>query len=265
MRQSSRRGNQNAQYSGLVALSTLLLLSACGGGGGAATGSQAGAPAPGPTSTPTPAPDPGQTATPTPTPTPGSTVTAAAMVASNWEIGPVIKGADYSSGMPLTPTQNTPPEQGWWFDFPLFPGSVHYVTFHYGSLAGKTHIVMHYKVEADPGVVIHPITQSDAPSMGPTIYFQEKGDDWDTDGMRWWATFATPLPINPGEYTMDVPLDGKWTSVVSMTAATNPSQFAKAKQNADRVGFTFGGGTGYGHGVYADGNARFVLESFSIE
>lgn len=64
---------------------------------------------------------------------------------------------------------------------------------------------------------------------------------------------------------MDIPLDGAWTSVSTMTAALNPQQFATAKINAERVGVTFGGGTGYGHGVYADGPARFVVTSFRIE
>jgi hypothetical protein len=35
--------------------------------------------------------------------------------------------------------------------------------------------------------------------------------------------------------------------------------------NADRIGFTFGGGDGYGHGTYATGSARFVVTSFAVE
>jgi len=31
------------------------------------------------------------------------------------------------------------------------------------------------------------------------------------------------------------------------------------------VGFTLGGGTGYGHGVYANGNARMIVTSFKVE
>jgi hypothetical protein len=184
------------------------------------------------------------------------------MVASSWEIGPVISGRNYSVGMPLNPTQTS---DGWAFDFPLSPNSVHYVTYPFGSLAGKTHIVMHYRVEVDPTVQLFPVCCAQLPSMGPTVYFQEKGDDWNTDGERWWATFNSPFPIQPGEYDMDIPLDGAWTSVLTMTAASNPQQFATAKLNADRVGFTFGGGDGYGHGVYANGTARFVLTSFKIE
>jgi hypothetical protein len=183
------------------------------------------------------------------------------MVAANWEIGPIIKGRNYSTGMPLRPTQVS---DGWAFDFPTW-GSVHYVTFPYGSLSGKTHIVIKYRVEADETVQFFPVCCPQLPSQGPTLYFQQRGDDWETDGKRWWATFSTPTPIKAGEFQLDVPLNGPWTSVMTMTAASNPSQFQNAKANAERVGFTFGGGDGYGHGVYVNGPARFVVTSFTIE
>jgi hypothetical protein len=164
--------------------------------------------------------------------------------------------------MPLNPTQTT---DGWAFDFPLAPGKVGYVTYRFGSLAGKSRIVMRYRIEADPTVQIFPMCCPQLDSIGPTLYFQQRGDDWNTDGKRWWATFDTRHPIQGGEYELNIPLDGAWTSVFTMTAQSNPQQFANAKQNADRVGFTLGGGDGYGHGVYANGVARIVVTSFRIE
>ena len=188
------------------------------------------------------------------------------MVASNWEIGPVIDGLNYSTGMPLHPTQTA---EGWAFDFPLNTrdgGSVHYITFPYGSLAGKTHIIMKYRIEADQGVEFLPPCCPFSPSIGPTMYFQREADDWNTNGMRWWATFARVSPIQPGEFELDVPLNAEWTSVFAgMSATTDPDKFATAKQKAERVGFTFGGGDGYGHGITVTGPARFVVTSFRIE
>ena len=236
-------------------------IAACGGGGGSP-----GSSGPGPTTNQPPlssAPPP-QTSTPTPSPPPpaGDPMVSPLMIARNWEIGPVIDRKNYSIGMPLNPTQTS---DGWAFDFPLAPGSVHYVTIPFGSLAGKSHIVMRYRVEADPTVQFVPPCCSQSPSIGPTMYFQQQGDDWVTDGQRWWATFNSPSPIKPGEYEMDIPLDGPWTSVIRMTASTNPQQFEYAKLNAGRIGFTFGGGDGYGHGVYATGSARFVVTMFKVE
>jgi hypothetical protein len=132
-------------------------------------------------------------------------------------------------------------------------------------LAGKSKIVLKYRIEGDPNVSFFPACCPTFESIGPTLYFQQSGDDWNTDGKRWWATFEIRHPIQLGEFEISVPLDGRWTSVEKMTAESNPNQFATAKQQADRVGFTFGGGDGYGHGVYANGSARFVLTSFKIE
>jgi hypothetical protein len=184
------------------------------------------------------------------------------MVASNWEIGPIIDGRNYSAGMPLHPTQ-TP--DGWAFDFPLAPGKIGYITYKYGSLAGKSRIVMHYRIEADPDVQFLPPCCPQLLAQGPAGYFQQKGDDWNTDGERWWASFNTPYPMGPGERELILPLDARWTSVFTMSADSDPAQFAKAKQNAERVGFTMGGGDGYGHGTYVTGRARMVVTAFSIE
>lgn len=181
---------------------------------------------------------------------------------ANWEIGPAIDGKNHSVGLPVHPYAVP---DGWAFD--LSPStSVHYVTARLGPLTGKTRLVLDYRIEADPGVELLPSTgTAGMPGVGPTLYFQRSGDDWDTDGWRWWASFASPLPVVPGTFEISVPLDGPWTSVEHMTAASNPAEFAAAKANADRVGFTFGGGTGLGHGLYATGHARVIVTSFRME
>jgi hypothetical protein len=262
MGHSLHRHNLLARGSWAAASAVVIAtITGCGGGGGPSSQPTTSAPsAPGVTPSPTPTPTP--TPSPTPSPPPGDPMVSPLMIASNWEIGPIIDGKNYSVGMPLHPVQTN---DGWAFDFPLKPGKVGYVTFRYGSLSGKSHIVMRYRVELDPDVQLFPTCCSELPAQGPTVYFQQRNDDWNTDGMRWWATFNSPFPIRPGEREVDIPLDGAWTSVFKMTAASNLQQFVSAKVNADRVGFTFGGGDGYGHGVYANGNARFVVTSFKIE
>lgn len=231
-------------------------VAACGGGGG----SSAPPVTQPPSSSSIPAVPP-----PSPSPPPTNSSSSAAnqlMVASNWQIGPIIAGQNYSVGTPQTPVQTG---DGWEFTFPLSPGSVHYVTIPYGSLEAKTHIVMHYRVEAEPTTQFFPVCCANMLSIGPTLYFQQQGDDWNTDGMRWWASFNSPMPIKAGEYEIDVPLEGAWTSVFKMNAADNPQEFANAKRGAGRIGFTFGGGDGLGHGVYTNGNAKFVVTMFKVE
>jgi hypothetical protein len=238
-----------------------LMLSSCGGGGGGG-GNVPSAPPPTPVPG-TPAPDPGSTPSPTPTPTPSPVAgVELATNAAGWEIGPIIDGKNYSLGLPLHPTQNG---SEWYFDFPLYPGKVGYLTYRFGPLSGRSRIVMKYRIEMDPATLLHPPCCAAMISVGPTPYFQRKNDDWNTDGYRWWASYASPMPIEPGEHEITVQLDGPWTSVFNEKATTDPSDFRKAKDNADRVGFTFGGGDGLGHGLYTDGPARFVLESFRVE
>lgn len=215
-------------------------LASCGGGGGGGGGVE-------PVSLiPPPATAPG---------------TGGLMTARDWEIGPIIDGKNYSHGVPLNPIADG---NGWYIDLPQSDG-VHYVTRRSGSLAGKTKITIKYRIETAEGVKIVPSSEPNALSIGPTLYFQRRGDDWKTDGWRWWATFTSPIPIVAGTFQITAPLDGAWTSVNTKTAANHPSDFAAAVQNSDRIGFTLGGGTGYGHGVYATGSARIVVTDFTIE
>jgi hypothetical protein len=188
------------------------------------------------------------------------------MTAADWVIGPIIKGRSYSHGMPTHPSPG--PGSGWHVDLPQAPGSVHAVTFHHGSLAGKRRIVMRYRVEAAPGVRIVPRTAPALPSI-LTLYFQRGGDNWSGRGpyetYRWYATFASQTPITPGEHEIVVPLNANWTAVQTSSARSNPADFRDALFNADQVGFVLGGGDGYGHGVHATGPARLIVTDFRVE
>src|SRR4051812_31388127 len=105
----------------------------------------------------------------------GSRTRQDASSASAWEIGPIIRGRNYSQGVPLHPSQRA--NGAWSIDLPPAPGSIHYVTFPYGTLSGKHRIVMRYRIEAAPGVRILPATAPQLPSI-ITLYFQRAGDNW---------------------------------------------------------------------------------------
>ena len=185
---------------------------------------------------------------------------------SAWAIGPIIRGRNYSEGMPLHPSPS--PRGGWHIDLPRPPGSVHSVTFPHGSLAGKSRILMRYRVEAAPGVRIAPPSSPQGAGM-ITLYFQRSGDNWSGrrrfETYRWYATFATQSPITPGEHVMAARLDANWTAVETSSARTDPAAFREALEAADQVGFVLGGGDGYGHGVFATGRARIVVTEFRVE
>ena len=195
-----------------------------------------------------------------------SIASAAPPPASAWIIGPITRKGNYSRGVPLHPVPG--PGRAWHIDLPRAPGSVHYVTFPHGSLAGKRRIVMRYRVEAAPGVQIFPRTAPGMPAA-ITLYFQRRGDTWSGRGpyeaFRWYATFATQTPISVGDHVMVAPLSGNWTAVESSSARTNPIAFRQALANAGEVGFVLGGGTGYGHGIFATGPARLIVTDFRVE
>lgn len=182
-----------------------------------------------------------------------------------WVIGPIIRGRNYSVGMPLHPTARR--GGGFQIDLPRHPGSVHYVTFSHGSLAGKRRIVMRYRVEAAPGVRIEASTAPGTPGI-ITPFFQRAGDNWTAkgrfEGYRWYGTFAT-RPVEPGEHVIVAPLNANWTAVRTSSARTNPAAFRDAVADADQVGFVLGGGDGFGHGAYATGPARLIVTEFTVE
>lgn len=222
-----------------LVLATVLLLGACDGdgGGGSDSGDRE--------STPARATNP--------------------MQASAWQIGPVISSREgfrnYSLGLPSRPEQY---DDGW--GFAISPtAEPHYITFRHGPLTGKSQISMRYRVEAAPETVIHGKGCSVTSPSAVTLYFQKAGDDWRTDGDRWWASFAAVPLRGAGEHEIVAPLNARWTSVLSMTAEDSPAAFAAAKRSADRVGFTFANCEGRGHGARATGPVRFVVTDFRVE
>ena len=192
--------------------------------------------------------------------------TEAASNPAAWTIGPIIRGRNYSQGAPLHPEPRR--NGGWQVDIPQRPTGIHYVTFRHGSLAGKRRIVMRYRVEAAPGVKIVPATAPDLPSI-ITLYFQRGGDNWSGRGRfeayRWYASFASKMPITPGVHEIVAPLNGLWSAVETSNAQNNPAAFLDAVANANQVGFVLGGGDGLGHGAYATGPARLIVTSFRVE
>lgn len=195
-----------------------------------------------------------------------------ATASSSWEVGPIIDGKTRSVGVPLRPRAHP---DGLAIDIP-YPtpaaGHVHYVTFNPGPLAGKSRLVLRYRIEAADGVRIIPSSPPGLDERSPallTLFFQRCGDDWSAVGRyesyRWWASFATQAWLTPGDGEVVAPLDGPWSAVMNSTRDTYRKGFDEALANTCRVGFTLGGGDGLGHGVYATGPARFIIREFRVE
>ena len=183
-----------------------------------------------------------------------------------WTIGPMVRGRNYSRDMPLHPSPG--PRGSWYIDLPQAPGSVHYVTFPHGSLAGKRRIVMRYRIDAAPGVEIVPSTPPFGPSI-LTLYFQRAGDSWTGRGRyetyRWYAVHSSHMPITPGEHEIAADFSDDWRAVMNSSSRERRREFFEAMAEADEVGFVLGGGSGTGHGVHATGPARLTVTEFRVE
>jgi hypothetical protein len=200
----------------------------------------------------------------------GAAATVAVPPAAEWEIGPWIRGKNYSVGMPDTPTPVK--GGGWSFQFPgptVDDGHVHYLTYAHGPLTGKKRIVMRYRIDAKPAVKFVP---REYPEQAATLslYFQRRGDTWKAKGRhvysRWYAPDAKMAPVAVGTHTITIALnDPDWISVFGGRAGDNPQRLAEAMAETERVGFVMGSASTRGHGVFATGTAKFTLLEFRVE
>lgn len=199
-----------------------------------------------------------------------TTSMSVAQTMPDWQIGPIIRGKNYSVGMPLRPN---PTRQGWYFDFPRSTradGHVHYITHSPGSLADKSRIVVRYRVTAKPGTKFVPQEDMHLPGV-VSVYLQRRGDNWSAKGRyafyRWYAPDHTVQNIAPGVHEMIVNLDDpQWHPVVGgLRSGMNSQAFDAALADTHQLGLVFGSTRARGHGVFATAQARFELISFKVE
>lgn len=194
------------------------------------------------------------------------TASAAAPPARDWEIGPVIRGKNYSYRMPLRPDEG---REGPSFAIPgptKADGHVHYVTVPTRPLAGARAIVLRYRIDAAPGTRFVPQESPELPAT-LSLYFQRAGDGWTTrqPDWRWYAPTSRTMPLKPGTYTVWIGLNEDWIAMTGPGAHANPRGFRAALAQTARVGFTFGSEGGRGHGIYATRPARFTILDFRVE
>ena len=195
--------------------------------------------------------------------------TTAVEDAANWEIGPDVRGVNYSVGMPLKPTPAK--KQGWSFAFP-YPtreaGHVHAITYNSGALINASKIIMRYRIDAGRGVRFEPQESPGQPAT-VSLYFQRRGDNWSAkrkfEYYRWYVPEQSVRKLSLGEHEIVVDLaDPTWISVMGKPAGANLHYFREALAQTSQIGIAFGGPTGRAHGVYSTGPARFTLLEFRI-
>jgi hypothetical protein len=179
----------------------------------------------------------------------------------------------YSPGMPPHPT---PQGVGWCFDFPTAPGSVHYVLAEVNTAAWlSVDASISVTTTATPVFIYN--LQSDNTCIYPAhvrLLLQEMVDDLSGRNgkqyFRWWST-SVAYQLASGRTDLSASLSdlSQWVSVFGEKAnasAAATAGFKQAMANLGNVGFAFGGGCFYGHGVrVTGGSARFAVASYALK
>jgi hypothetical protein len=180
----------------------------------------------------------------------------------------------YSPGMPPHPIPRK--GKGWYFNFPTEPNSVHYVLVAVNMVASRyVDASILVTTTGKPTFVYY--LQPDNTCVYPAhvrFLLQEKGDDLSgANGkqyFRWWSN-RVAYQLTSGRANLRASLTdlSGWTSVFGETAnasAAAAAGFKQAMANLGNVGFSFGGGCFYGHGVGVSGaSARFAVTSYEVK
>ncbi len=165
------------------------------------------------------------------------------------------------------------PNGGVYFDFPdiavgiagYFTNLVGYVYLKGKSLRARFAIETEGPVEFDHKT--EPFNTSDFPAH-VRFYFQDAGGISPNELGRWWSN-QKAVKLEQGEFELEVPLTpNQWSSVYGKSgdfSEETKKRFYRTIETPAEIGFTFGGGSFYGHGVRTkNGKARFILRSLDV-
>lgn len=192
-----------------------------------------------------------------PTPPPAPLVLN--MVAASWRVL-------FSVGVPPSPTQVTP--DSWSLPFPrLEDGSgnkLNYLLCEHTAKIVATHLEYRVKVTASPSTVFDFKTEASNTGTAPAAMRAIIWRETTTEYGRWWCNPRVGEPIQHvvlagGEFVMRLPINpDAWTSVYGRRGTDDAASLAgwnTAINSPAFIGFTFGGGSFFSHGVRTNGPA----------
>jgi len=172
---------------------------------------------------------------------------------------------------------------GWYFDVPDPSDSVNYVMVPFTTpMTQAQSVTFAAQIVATSGVPIFHAAYEPGNTCDPPpttrahfarIYTTGHGKNGVTqeeysapDNYRWW-TNPVALLLAEGTATVTVPLNpAQWSDANGTFGDVDPIGFAAALASPGTIGFTFGGGCFFGHGVYVDGGtARFLVTSYTVQ
>lgn len=170
----------------------------------------------------------------------------------------------------------SPSGSGWQFTLPHEDG-VHYLTTNQRPSPSANTISASIEIDTTGAPFFEYRTDPDNTCDTPAtvrLFLQRSGDDLSGDGKfayyRWWSNpVAYTLAAGATTLTGDLSDPTQWTSVFGARASDGlEKEFHAALVHIGSLGFTFGGGCFFGHGVYVTpgtGEATFKLTRFAVE
>jgi hypothetical protein len=176
----------------------------------------------------------------------------------------------YSPEMPLHPIPVI--GGGWEFDFPTFHigmdesfTSVNYVTTNKlpRLKVGQT-LTMQFEIVASSDAVFEyalDLAKNPCPRPANFRFYIQHGT-----GNRWWSNPVSWDLVNGQGFLQVIISPELWSNVNGAYGVDAIKSFNKAINGANAIGFTFGGGCFFGHGVWlSSGQAIFRLIDFKVE
>lgn len=171
------------------------------------------------------------------------------VVRSSWTFGPVVRGENYTKGMPAGPT---PLANGWTFNFPGPAGQVDAVVNHApGPMTGARGLAMEYVVTGSGFVAADEVGVPGRVGL----CLQRRGDDWSGKGVyqqyRLYGVNRPLLVAGKGSVVAT-----QFTDVAGQPVSA--AVLAAVLADLDNVAVVFGGSFA-SHGVYATQPSSFTL------
>jgi hypothetical protein len=152
------------------------------------------------------------------------------------------------------------------FDFPSRDGAHYCVNGAVKPKAGQT-ITMSFTISGSGTLAV--VDPNDTLPATIHLFMQRAGDDLSCIGQfqqyRYWA--ARTVLAGPNTYTVTAPVTpSQWTDCYGKPGSDLPAQFQAVLNNLSGVGYTFGGKSFAGHGVYATGGSvHFKLNTYQSQ
>jgi hypothetical protein len=168
----------------------------------------------------------------------------------------------YSPSMPPSLSQNA--DGSYHVDLPHQDGLHYVVQGAQGNPTGKT-ITIKFELVGTAELLASDPGETCPCSL--SLYLQQQGDTLSAadEFKRWWSH---KIPLNAQGEASVVVSPENWTQVFGKRGSDFPQQFQAAMSNLANVGFTFGGTSFAGHGIYlrqGTGSVRFVLKEYSVK